>query len=143
MLNRWIEDDHTIDACGELGIGIIAFSPLAQGILSGKYNGGDTRGARGTSNNPFLKAANIPPATLMAVDALAAIARERGQTLPQMALAWVLWRREITSALIGVRTLAQLNDNLDALRKLDFSDSELKAIDEATNEGRIDAPPRW
>jgi L-glyceraldehyde 3-phosphate reductase len=143
MLNRWIEDDQTIDACGELGIGIIAFSPLAQGILSGKYNGGDTRGARGTSNNPFLKAANIPPATLTAVDALAAIARERGQTLPQMALAWVLWRREITSALIGVRTLAQLNDNLDALRKLDFSDSELKAIDEATNEGRIDALPRW
>ncbi|KFC71324.1 Aldo/keto reductase [Devosia sp. LC5] len=143
MLNRWIENDSTIDACGELGIGMIAFSPLAQGILSGKYNTGDTDGARGTSNNPFLKAANIRPETLEAVGKLAAIAKARGQSLPQLALAWVLRRKEMTSALIGVRTLAQLHDNLGALQQLDFSPEELAAIEAATAGGMMDGKPRW
>ncbi|KKB07059.1 hypothetical protein VE25_19625 [Devosia geojensis] len=143
MLNRWIEADGTIDACGELGIGMIAFSPLAQGVLSGKYNTGDTQGARGVSNNPFLKAAEIKPETLNAVDALAKIAAASGQSLPQLALAWVLRRREITSALIGVRTLEQLHDNLGALARLDFSPEELEAIDKATAGGRSDARPSW
>ncbi|WP_375449830.1 aldo/keto reductase [uncultured Devosia sp.] len=143
MLNRWIENDGTIDACGELGIGMIAFSPLAQGILSGKYNTGDTQGARGTSNNPFLKAANIKPETLTAIDALAAIARARGQTLPQLALAWVLRRPEMTSALIGVRTLAQLQDNLGALDNLAFTQDERDAIAQCTAPGMMDGKPRW
>jgi len=143
MLNRWIENDKTIDACGELGIGMIAFSPLAQGILSGKYNTGDTSGARGTSNNPFLKASNIKPETLAAVDKLAKVAKARGQTLPQLALAWVLRRPEMTSALIGVRTLAQLHDNLGALDNLDFAPEELTAIAEATATGMMDGKPRW
>jgi len=143
ILNRWIENDHTIDACGELGIGMIAFSPLAQGILSGKYNTGATEGARGTSNNPFLKAANIAPDTLAAVDKLAAIAKARGQSLPQLALAWVLRRPELTSALIGVRTLAQLHDNLGALDNLDFAPEELAAIAAATTSGMMDGKPRW
>jgi L-glyceraldehyde 3-phosphate reductase len=143
MLNRWIENDNTIDACGELGIGMIAFSPLAQGILSGKYNTGDTDGARGTSNNPFLKASNIRPETLDAVGKLAAIAKARGQSLPQLALAWVLRRKEMTSALIGVRTLAQLHDNLGALQQLDFSPEELAAIEAATTNGMMDGKPRW
>lgn len=142
-LNRWIENDHTIDACGELGIGIIAFSPLAQGVLSGKYNSGDTKGARGTSNNPFLDAKKIKPETLVAVDGLATIARARGQSLPQLALAWVLRRAEMTSALIGVRTLAQLEDNLGALQNLDFSPEELAAIDNACAGGMTDGKPRW
>ena len=143
MLNRWIENDRTIDACAELGIGMIAFSPLAQGILSGKYNTGDTQGARGTSNNPFLNADNIRPETLAAVENLAAIAKRRGQSLPQFALAWVLRRPEMTSALIGVRTLAQLHDNLGALDRLDFTDDELAAIDRAVVGGMMDNRPKW
>lgn len=142
-LNRWIETDRTIDACGELGIGIIAFSPLAQGVLSGKYNSGDTKGSRGTSNNPFLDAAKIKPETLAAVDAMAEIARSRGQTLPQLALAWVLRRPEVTSALIGVRTLEQLDDNLGTLSNLDFTAEELAAIDKACAGGLTDGKPRW
>lgn len=143
MLNRWIEDDKTIDACGELGIGMIAFSPLAQGVLSGKYNTGDTQGARGTSNNPFLKADNIKPETLAAVGKLADIARARGQSLPQLALAWVLRRKEMTSALIGIRTLAQLQDNLGALSNLAFSDDEIEAISAATATGSVSNHPKW
>ncbi|KQT47072.1 hypothetical protein ASG47_10795 [Devosia sp. Leaf420] len=142
-LNRWIETDRTIDACGELGIGIIAFSPLAQGVLSGKYNSGDTKGSRGTSNNPFLDAAKIKPETLAAVDGMAEIARSRGQTLPQLALAWVLRRPEVTSALIGVRTLEQLDDNIGALSNLDFTAEELAAIDKACAGGLTDNKPRW
>ena len=143
ILNRWIEDDHTIDACGELGIGMIAFSPLAQGVLSGKYNTGDTAGARGTSNNPFLKADRIKPETLEAVGKLSAIAKTRGQTLPQMALAWVLRRPEMTSALIGIRTLDQLRDNLGALHNLAFTSEEVDAIDVAASHGLTPAHPRW
>ncbi len=143
ILNRWIEDDSTVDTCGELGIGVIAFSPLAQGVLSGKYNTGDTEGARGTSNNPFLKADRIAPETLDAVGKLGAIAKARGQTMPQMALAWVLRRPELTSALIGIRTLEQLHDNLGVLRNLEFAPEELAAIDAATISGRTSNRPRW
>ena len=104
ILNRWTEETGTVDARGELGIGVIAFSPLAQGVLSGKYNRGDTAGARGTSNNPFLKAEDIKPETLATVAILEDIARSCGQSMAQLALAWVLRRPELTSALIGVRT---------------------------------------
>lgn len=131
ILNRWMEDDKTIDACGELGVGIIAFSPLAQGVLSGKYNNGNAEGARGNSNNPFLKVEDIKPETLVAVAALGEIASARSQTLPQLALAWVLRRKEVTSALIGVRTIEQLEENLGVLRNLDFTAEELAAIDVA------------
>ena len=142
-LNRWIEEDHTIDACGELGIGVIAFSPLAQGVLSGKYNTGDTKGARGTSNNPFLKAENIKSETLAAVEALGEIARARGQSMPQLALAWVLRRKEMTSALIGVRTIEQLDDNLGVLNNLSFTADELAAIDAISAPALTDSKPRW
>ncbi len=143
ILNRWIEEDRTIDAAGELGIGMIAFSPLAQGILSGKYNTGLTQGARGTSNNPFLKADNIKPQTLAAVASLAEIARSRGQTMPQLALSWVLRRKEMTSALIGVRTLEQLKDNLGVLDNLALSAAEITAIDAATKGGLMHSKPSW
>lgn len=143
ILNRWIETDGAAEACGELGIGMIAFSPLAQGVLSGKYNSGNTEGSRGTSNNPFLNASNIKPEALSSVAALGEIAKARGQSLPQMALAWVLNRPEMTSALIGVRTLEQLHDNLGALGNLDFSAEELSAIDNASARGQSDGRPRW
>ncbi|MBF0678473.1 MAG: aldo/keto reductase [Devosia sp.] len=142
VLNRWIEDDHTIDACGELGIGMIAFSPLAQGVLSGKYNKGKVEGTRGENPQGSLRASHIEPRVLAAVDRLGDIAAARGQTMVQLALAWVLRRPEMTSALIGVRTLDQLKDNLGALDNLDFTPEEIAAIDEATKDGLMELQPR-
>jgi len=141
MLNRWIEDDHTIEACGELGIGIMAFSPLAQGILSGKYSQG-SEGTRVEEKNSSLRRAELAPNILHAVDAVGKIARARGQTLVQLALAWVLRRKEVTSALIGVRTLEQLKDNLGALSNLTLSADETRAIDLATQGALLDHRPR-
>jgi len=141
MLNRWIEDDDTIGACGELGIGIIAFSPLAQGILSGKYNRkSDLSGTR-ASENYSLNANRLEPRILEAVEKLGAIADARGQSMVQLALAWVLRREEVTSALIGVRTLEQLKDCLGAIDKLDLSGDKIAAIDAAAAGGLMDGRP--
>jgi L-glyceraldehyde 3-phosphate reductase len=142
MINRWIEKDRTIDACGELGIGMIAFSPLAQGVLSGKYNSGDTSGTRGENPNGSLRASHIEPRVLAAVDRLGDIARSRGQSMVQLALSWVLRRPEMTSALIGVRNLDQLKDNLGVLNNLSLSAEEIAAIDEATKDGQMELQPR-
>lgn len=142
MINRWIENDKTIDACGELGIGVIAFSPLAQGVLSGKYNTGNTEGSRGDNPKGTLRASHIEPRVLEAVDKVGEIARARGQSMVQLALSWVLRRKEMTSALIGVRTLEQLKDNLGVLNNLDLSAEEIAAIDEATKGGQMDQQPR-
>ena len=142
VINRWIENDKTIDACGELGIGIMAFSPLTQGVLSGKYNAGSADGTRGTNKNSTLRASHIAPNVLDAVAKLMPIAEARGQTMVQLALSWVLRRPEVTSALIGVRTLEQLKDNLGALDNLSFTEDELKAIDEATKDGQMELHPR-
>ena len=137
VLNRWIEKDRTIDACGELGIGVIAFSPLSQGVLSGKYGAGARAGTRAEHPLGILRASHVEPRVLAAVDRLGEIARARGQTLVQLALAWVLRRPEMTSTLIGVRTLDQLKENLGALDKLVLSPEEIAAIDDATR-GRAD-----
>ena len=142
MINRWIENDKTIDACGELGIGVIAFSPLAQGVLSGKYNTGNTEGSRGDNPKGTLRASHIEPRVLEAVDKVGEIARARGQSMVQLALSWVLRRKEMTSALIGVRTLEQLKDNLGVLNNLELSAEEIAAIDEATKGGQMDQQPR-
>jgi L-glyceraldehyde 3-phosphate reductase len=141
ILNRWIEDDHTIETCAELGIGIIAFSPLAQGILSGKYSQG-TEGTRAEEKNSSLRRAELGPKVLGAVAELGAIAERRGQTLVQLALAWVLRRKEVTSALIGVRTLEQLKDNLGALANLTLSDAEIAEIDKASRGALLDHRPK-
>jgi L-glyceraldehyde 3-phosphate reductase len=142
MINRWIENDRTIDACGELGIGIIAFSPLAQGVLSGKYNAGGTEGTRGGNPNGTLRASHIEPRVLAAVDKVAEIARSRGQSMVQLALSWALRRPEMTSALIGVRNLDQLKDNLGVLNNLPLSAEEIAAIDLATKDGQMELHPR-
>jgi len=142
ILNRWIEEDDTIGTCGELGIGIIAFSPLAQGILSGKYSRG-SEGTRVEERNSSLRRAELAPHILAAADKLEAIAKARGQTPVQLALAWVLRRPEVTSALIGVRTLEQLKDNLGALEKLELSSAEVVAIDEAARGGMLDHRPKF
>ena len=143
ILNRWIEDDDTIGVCDELGIGVIAFSPLAQGILSGKYSRGETANTRAEEKNSSLRRAELAPNVLAAADRLEAIARARGQTPVQLALAWVLRRPEITSALIGVRNLEQLKDNLGALDRLDLSEAEIIAIDEASKGAMLDHRPRF
>ncbi|MBI4920911.1 MAG: aldo/keto reductase [Devosia nanyangense] len=140
ILNRWIEDDDTIGACGELGVGVIAFSPLAQGVLSGKYSKG-IEGTRAEERNSSINRRALAPKVLAAVEALGKLAKARKQTLVQFALAWVLRRKEMTSALIGVRTLEQLKDCLGALDNLEFTTKELTAIDAAVKGALLDQRP--
>jgi L-glyceraldehyde 3-phosphate reductase len=135
MLNRWIEPD-VLDAIGELGVGCIAFSPLAQGMLTSKYLDGIPEGSRASwpsSLSPEL----LTDETLAKLRALNEIAAGRGQTLAQMALAWVLRDDRVTSALIGASSVAQLEDNIAALDRLGFSDDELAEIDRYATEGAI------
>ena len=135
ILNRWIEREllATLD---DLGTGCIAFSPLAQGMLTTKYLNGvpaDARASRGGSLSQGL----LSEQNIAAIRRLNGIATERGQTLAQMAIAWVLRDPRITSALIGARTVDQLDDSLDAIKRLDFSAEELAAIDGAAEDGGI------
>jgi len=127
MLNRWIEGG-LLEVLGREGVGCIAFSPLAQGVLTGKYLGGVPTGSR-ASLNGSLSPDQIAPATLAHVRALNEMARSRGQTLAQMALSWVLRDPRVTSALIGASSVAQLEENLAAAGHSDFTDDELTAID--------------
>jgi L-glyceraldehyde 3-phosphate reductase len=128
LLNRWVEED-LLDVLEREGVGCIAFSPLAQGMLTDKYLGGqipsDSRAAEGR----FLTEDMITPEALAHVEALNAMARERGQSLAQMAIAWTLRDARVTSALIGASSVKQLDENLAALDNLDFSDDELATID--------------
>ncbi|WP_404334860.1 L-glyceraldehyde 3-phosphate reductase [Sphingomonas sp. MMS12-HWE2-04] len=136
MLNRWIED-ALLDTLGDLGTGCIAFSPLAQGMLSAKYLNGvpqDARAARDGSLNQRL----LSDENLARIRALNAIAERRGQTLAQMAIAWVLRDPRVTSALVGARNVEQLDNSLDAVNRLDFSPEELAEIDQHATEGAID-----
>lgn len=136
MLNRWVEDE-LLDTLEELGVGCIAFSPLAQGLLTSKYLNAvpdDARAARPGSFDQKL----LTPENLERVRKLNDIARRRGQSLAQMAIAWVLRDPRVASALIGARTVAQLGDSLDALKNTDFSDEELAEIDAFATEGGID-----
>ena len=135
MLNRWVEDD-LLDMLGDIGIGCIAFSPLAQGLLSRKYLSGvpaDARAAKGGSFDPGL----ITEDNLRRIRALNDIAERRGQTLAQMAIAWVLRDSRVTSALIGARNVEQLADSLKALDGLAFSAGELEEIDRFATDGGI------
>jgi L-glyceraldehyde 3-phosphate reductase len=127
LLNRWIEED-LLDVLDREGVGCITFSPLAQGMLTDKYLDGipeDSRAARGGS----LTADMLTDKALDHIRALNGIASERGQSLAQMALAWTLRDPRVTSTLVGASSIEQLEDNLGALRKLDFSQEELNAID--------------
>ena len=136
MLNRWIEAE-LLDTLETLGTGCIAFSPLAQGMLTSKYLAGvpdDARAAKAGSLSTGL----LSEQNLASIRALNDIAQARGQTLAQMAIAWVLRDPRVTSALIGARTVAQLDDSLDAVDRLDFAADELRAIDAHAGEGGID-----
>ena len=136
MLNRWIEQEllATLD---ELGVGCIAFSPLAQGLLSNKYLQGVPENSRAKAEGSFSKGF-LTEENLNRVRELNQIAKERGQTLAQMAIAWVLRDRRVTSALIGARNVEQLDNSLDAIQRPQFSDEELRAIDKFAQEGSID-----
>ena len=112
------------------GSGIICFSPLAQGLLTGKYSHGIPPTSRAARSTGFLQVAQVTPERVEAARKLEAIARQRGQTLAQMALAWVLSDKRVTSVIIGTSSVKQLNDNLAALDKPDFSSDELQAIEQ-------------
>jgi L-glyceraldehyde 3-phosphate reductase len=136
MLNRWVEKE-LLGTLEELGIGCIAFSPLAQGLLTNKYLNGVPRNSRANDGLWFQKDF-LSEDNLKRVRALNEIAQERGQSLAQMAIAWVLRDKRITSALIGARNVEQLDNSLDALSHLDFTDAELAEIDFYAQEGSID-----
>ena len=127
MLNRWIEGG-LLDVLEREGIGCIAFSPLAQGVLTGKYLNGIPEGSRATQHGS-LTSDQLSEETLGHVRALAGIAGRRGQSLAQMAISWVLRDRRVTSALIGASSVTQLEENLAAAQKTGFSDEELAEID--------------
>ena len=127
MFNRWVEDD-LLDTLEDVGAGCIAFSPLAQGLLTDRYLGGipaDSRVARDGSANKSM----VNAEALTHIRALTEIASARGQSLAQLALAWVLRNAEVTSALIGASSVEQLETNVGALQNLDFTAEELTAID--------------
>ncbi len=137
MLNRWIEED-LLETLGELGIGCICFSPLAQGMLTSKYLRGIPEGSRASGGeNSFLPPSFLSKENLERISKLNSIAERRGQSLAQMALAWCLRKPEITSVLIGARSARQISENAAALNNLSFSDEEMKEIDRYAKEGEI------
>ena len=136
MLNRWIEQE-LLDTLAELGTGCIAFSPLAQGLLSSKYLNGVPADARAAKEGGSLAQGQLSEDNLVRIRGLDEIAKGRGQSLAQMAIAWVLRDPRISSALIGARTVEQLNNSLDAVNRLDFSEEELARIEEHAGEGDI------
>ncbi len=136
LVNRWVEDG-LLSTLAELGMGCIAFSPLAQGLLTNKYLTGVPDASRAAKNGSF-SAGLVTQDNVDRIKALGDIAKARGQSLAQMAIAWVLRDPRVTSALIGARSVAQLDDSLDALHHLDFSADELTRIDRHATEGGID-----
>ncbi|MFT3834390.1 MAG: L-glyceraldehyde 3-phosphate reductase [Micropruina sp.] len=135
MLNRWVEED-LLDVLGDEGVGCIAFSPLAQGMLTDKYLDGvpdGSRAAQGKSLSPDL----LTEQNLTHIRALNDLAQSRGQTLAQLALAWILRDSRVTSALIGASSVTQLENSVGAVANLDFTEDELDAIDAHAVEGGI------
>jgi L-glyceraldehyde 3-phosphate reductase len=138
MFNRWIEGG-LLDTLQAEGMGCIAFSPLAQGVLTNKYLNGIPENAR--VNRPgggSLSREHLRTENLERVRALDAIAKTRGQSLAQMALAWTLRDRRVTSALIGASSVAQIRENVAALSQLDFSADELRTIDRHAHDRAVD-----
>ena len=136
MFNRWIEDE-LLGTLADLGVGCIAFSPLAQGLLTDKYLDGIPEDARAAAGSSFSETM-LTDENMARVRALNEIAKARGQSLAQMAIAWVLRDERVTSALIGARNVDQLDDSLEAVNNLDFSDDELSEIGKYAQDGGID-----
>jgi L-glyceraldehyde 3-phosphate reductase len=135
MLNRWIEPE-LLDALDELGVGCIVFSPLAQGMLTDKYLEGIPEGSR-ASRDSSLSPSLITPQSLAKIRGLGELAAARGQSLAQMALAWALRDRRVTSALIGASSVEQLEANVASLGRLGFSEDELAEVDRHATESGI------
>ena len=136
MLNRWAETE-LLDTLEQLGVGCIAFSPLAQGLLTNKYLNGVPEDSRANNGLSFQKEF-LSEDNLRRVRALNEIACGRGQSLAQMAIAWVLRDSRVTSALIGARNVEQLDNSLDALNRIEFTTAELREIDRYAQESGID-----
>lgn len=136
MLNRWLEEDGLLDTLDDLGVGSIAFSPLAQGLLTDKYLQGMNQGGR-AAQGKSLSPQQLNEENLQRINNLNQIAVQRGQTLAQMAIAWVLRKQRVTSALIGASSVAQLESSVKALDNLHFSDQQLIEIDKYAIESGI------
>src|SRR6187399_263516 len=137
MLNRWIETEGLLDAADEVGAGVIGFTPLAQGMLTGKYLGGipaDSRAAEGSS----LDKGWLTEDVVRRLNGLNDLASARGQSLAQMAIAWTLRDKRVTSIVTGASSIAQLEDSVGALGNLDFDDGELAAIDALAVDAGVD-----
>lgn len=128
MLNRWVEDG-LLDVLDREGVGGIWYSPLAQGLLTGRYLDGSIPDGSRASRSVFLKPERLTPALLAKLNALASIAGDRGETLSRLAIKWLLRHRHTTSVLIGASSVAQLDENLLALEGAGLSDAELKKIE--------------
>jgi aryl-alcohol dehydrogenase-like predicted oxidoreductase len=128
ILNRWVEDGLQ-DTLEEHGVGSIAYSPLSQGLLTDRYLDGVPADSRAAGASPFLTKDRLTEETLATIRALNDVAKRRGQTLAQLAIAWVLRRGRVTSALIGASSVAQLENTVAATANLEFSDDELAEID--------------
>ena len=131
IFNRWLEDEGVLDACERNGLGVIVFSPLAQGLLSDRYLGGIPEGSRAT-HSAYFGRDDITEEKLAMVRALNELAEERGQSLAQMALAWTLHDPRVTSALPGASSVEQLEQNVAALDNGEFTADELDAINRAS-----------
>ncbi len=140
MFNRWIEPE-LLDTLAEEGIGCIAFSPLAQGLLTSKYLGGIPSDSRAAKAHGHLQEGQVSEQRLSMVQRLNEIAAARGQTLAQLAIAWVLRHPQMTSALVGASKVSQVEDNAAAAHNLDFSAEELAAIESILQEDTED--PVW
>lgn len=136
MLNRWVED-KLLGTLEKKGVGCITFSPLAQGMLSDRYLGDVPDGSRAAKNDTALSTNLLTESNLSNIKNLNQIAKDRGQSLAQMALAWNLNHPQVTSVLIGASSIEQIEENVAALTNLDFSADELKAIDEFAKEGNL------
>ncbi len=130
MLDRWVERDGLLNVLAEEGVGCIAFSPLEQGILTDRYLKGIPQDSRAGKDHGFLRADALTETILAKVNSLNSLAQHRGQSLAQMAIAWLLRDERVTSVLVGVSRLQQLTDNLDSLAGLEFSGDELLRIEE-------------
>ncbi len=128
MFERWVEGG-LLDVLENHGSGCIAFSPLAQGLLTDKYLSGIPEGSRASKEHGFLKPQHITDEKLKRINQLNNIAKKRGQSLAQMAIAWLLKDKRLTSVLVGISKPEQVDDCIDSIKKLDFTSEELKEIE--------------
>ncbi len=136
MFNRWIED-RLVDVCDEMGVGMIAFCPLYQGLLTSKYLQGIPADSRAVQAPGLIRTEELADDVLEIVRALNAMAQKRGQSLAQMAIAWILRLSEVTSVLCGASRPEQITENCQALQNPDFSIEELAEIDRLTHSANL------